>query len=80
MHIKREFRDVRTLVFMLAFPIVLMLVLGTALSNAFNSDSHTIKDIQVIYKDEANGTFSQSFEAFAKEVNLVFTLRKFLKR
>ena len=51
---------------MLAFPIVLMLVLGTALSNAFNSDSHTIKDIQVIYKDEANGTFSQSFEAFAK--------------
>ena len=54
---------------MLAFPIVLMLVLGTALSNAFNSDSHTIKDIQVIYKDEANGTFSQSFEAFAKEVN-----------
>ncbi len=50
MHIKREFRDVRTLVFMLAFPIVLMLVLGTALSNAFNSDSHTIKDIQVIYK------------------------------
>ena len=69
MHIKREFRDVRTLVFMLAFPIVLMLVLGTALSNAFNSDSHTIKDIQVIYKDEANGTFSQSFEAFAKEVS-----------
>ncbi len=69
MHIKRDFRDVRTLVFMLAFPIVLMLVLGTALSNAFNSDSQSIKDIQVLYKDEASNTFSQSFEAFTKEVD-----------
>ena len=69
MHIKRDFRDVRTLVFMLAFPIVLMLVLGTALSNAFNSDSHSIKDIQVLYKDEASSTFSQSFETFTKEVS-----------
>ncbi|WP_144561258.1 ABC transporter permease [Bacillus mycoides] len=69
MHIKRDFRDVRTLVFMLAFPIVLMLVLGTALSNAFNSDSHSIKDIQVLYKDETSSEFSQSFEMFAEEVS-----------
>lgn len=69
MHMKRDFRDVRTLVFMLAFPIVLMLVLGTALTNAFNSDSHSIKDIQVLYKDGASSTFSQAFEAFAKEVD-----------
>ena len=60
---------------MLAFPIVLMLVLGTALSDAFNSDSHSIKDIQVLYKDEASSTFSQSFEAFTKEVNRVFILK-----
>ena len=53
---------------MLAFPIVLML-LGTALTNAFNSDSHSIKDIQVLYKDEASSTFSQSFAAFTKEVD-----------
>ncbi|AZJ19933.1 ABC transporter permease [Bacillus wiedmannii] len=69
MHIKRDFRDVRTLVFMLAFPIVLMLVLGTALTNAFDSDSQAIKDIQVLYKDEASSTFSQTFEAFTKEVD-----------
>ncbi|MED2398228.1 ABC transporter permease, partial [Bacillus thuringiensis] len=69
MHIKRDFRDVRTLVFMLAFPVVLMLVLGTALTNAFDSDSQAIKDIQVLYKDEASSTFSQSFEAFTKEVD-----------
>ncbi|PEP82240.1 ABC transporter permease [Bacillus pseudomycoides] len=69
MHIKRDFRDIRTLVFMLAFPIVLMLVLGTALTNAFNGEGQSIKDIQVLYKDEASSTFSQSFEAFAKETS-----------
>lgn len=69
MHIKRDFRDVRTLVFMLAFPVVLMLVLGTALTNAFESDGYSITDIQVLYKDEASSTFSQSFEAFMKEVD-----------
>lgn len=78
LHIKRDFRDIRTLVFMLAFPIVLMLVLGTALSNAFNSDSHSIKDIQVLYKDEASSAFSQAFEEFAKKwINRVFILKSF---
>ncbi|WP_440603120.1 ABC transporter permease [Bacillus sp. GB_SG_008] len=67
--IKRDFRDIRTLVFMLAFPIVLMLVLGTALTNAFNSDSLSIENIQVLYKDEANSQFSQAFEAFIKEAD-----------
>ncbi|WP_459501373.1 ABC transporter permease [Bacillus sp. C1] len=68
-HMKRDFRDIKTLVFMLAFPIVLMLILGTALTNAFNGDSQSIKDIQILYKDEASNTFSQSFETFAKEVS-----------
>ncbi|MEI4800975.1 ABC transporter permease [Bacillus sp. FJAT-51639] len=67
--IKRDFRDIRTLVFMLAFPVVLMLILGTALTNAFNSDSLSIKNIQVLYKDEADSKFSQSFEAFIKETS-----------
>ncbi|MFD3448279.1 ABC transporter permease [Microbacteriaceae bacterium 4G12] len=67
--IKSDFRDIRTLVFMLAFPVVLMLILGTALTNAFNGNSQSIKDIQVLYKDEASSTFSQSFEAFAKDAS-----------
>ena len=62
---------------MLAFPIVLMLVLGTALSNAFNSDSHSIKDIQVLYKDEASSAFSQAFEEFEKVDKSVFILKSF---
>ncbi|WP_129728767.1 ABC transporter permease [Ectobacillus funiculus] len=66
--IKRDFRDVRTLIFMLAFPIVLMLVLGTALSNAFNTKT-SIPDIQVLYKDTTTDALSQYFEAFAKEVS-----------
>lgn len=45
MYIKREFRDVRILVFMLVFLIVFMFVLGIVLSNVFNSDSYIIKDI-----------------------------------
>ncbi|WP_035432727.1 ABC transporter permease [Bacillus sp. UNC322MFChir4.1] len=69
MQMKRDFRDIRTLVFMLAFPIVLMLILGTALTNAFNSDSLSIKNIKVLYKDEADSKFSQAFEAFIKETD-----------
>jgi ABC-2 type transport system permease protein len=53
---------------MLAFPIVLMLVLGTALSNAF-SNQVSIGKIHVLYKDHANGGVSQSFQAFAKQVS-----------
>ncbi|MGE8203669.1 ABC transporter permease [Heyndrickxia sp. NPDC080065] len=63
--IKRDFRDIRTLVFMLAFPLVLMLVLGTALSNAFTT-SITIDDMNVLYKDTTNGEFSQYLDPFFK--------------
>lgn len=58
--IKSDFRDIRTAVFMLALPIVLMLVLGTALSNTFTT-SIQIDDMNVLYKDQTNGEFSQYF-------------------
>ncbi|WP_242223799.1 ABC transporter permease [Bacillus cereus group sp. BfR-BA-01380] len=67
--IKKEFRDIRTLVFMLAFPVVLMLILGTALTNAFNTDNLSIKNIKILYKDEADSKFSQAFETFIKETD-----------
>jgi ABC-2 type transport system permease protein len=53
---------------MLVFPIVLMLVLGTALSNAFGNQI-SVGKIHVLYKDHANGGVSQSFQAFAKQVS-----------
>ncbi|KYD09138.1 hypothetical protein B4102_2665 [Heyndrickxia sporothermodurans] len=64
--IKSDFRDIRTAVFMLALPIVLMLVLGTALSNTFTT-SIQIDDMNVLYKDQTNGEFSQYFSRFVDE-------------
>lgn len=58
--IKTDFRDTRTLFFMLAFPIVLMLVLGTALSNTFTT-SLPVDEIDVLYKDATGG---ESFPHF----------------
>lgn len=63
---KHEFRDIRTLVFMLAFPIVLMLVLGTALTGAFN-DEIAIDDMDVLY-DNTNNSLTQPFAAFTKDL------------
>lgn len=62
--IKTDFRDARTLFFMLAFPILLMLVLGTALSNAFTT-SLPVADIDILYKDK---TESGNFQLFIDEV------------
>ncbi|MBS2770521.1 ABC transporter permease [Anoxybacillus rupiensis] len=64
--IKSDFRDIRTLVFMLAFPIVLMLILGTALSNTFNT-STSVGEIHVLYKDQTSGEFSGYVRQFMKE-------------
>lgn len=63
---KQNIRDIRTLVFMLAFPIVLMLILGTALSTAFNTDI-SIGTIHVLYKNTAGAELTSYFQAFAKE-------------
>lgn len=66
--IKQDLRDRRTLLFMLGFPIVLMLILGMALSNAFSSDVK-IGDLKVLMKDSTGGgELSQAFNAFTKEV------------
>jgi ABC-2 type transport system permease protein len=46
--------------FMLAFPVVLMLVLGTALSNTFTT-SLPVDDIDVLYRDTTQGEYFQRF-------------------
>ena len=63
--IKNDFRDIRTLVFLLAFPIVLMLILGTALTNAFSS-SVRLDDITLLYKMEAGSGTAQYWDQFMK--------------
>ncbi|MEC2346611.1 ABC transporter permease [Paenibacillus barengoltzii] len=65
--LKQEVRNRWTLVFMLAFPIVLILILGTALTNAFESTAQ-IGDIRVLVKDNGeNPALTQAFQAFSQE-------------
>lgn len=65
--IKQDFRDRRTLIFMLGFPIILMLILGLALTNAFSGDL-SVGDLKVVVKDTTGGgPLSEAFTAFTKE-------------
>ncbi|MDY0395321.1 hypothetical protein RWE15_13910 [Virgibacillus halophilus] len=63
--IKHDFRDIKTFVFMVAFPIVLMLVLGSALSGAFDSEK-TIGDVHVLYTSTADEQTTNAFKDFVK--------------
>ncbi|MGV3489219.1 MAG: ABC transporter permease, partial [Tuberibacillus sp.] len=63
---RQQLSDKRTFIFQLAFPILLMLILGTALSGAFSS-TIKVKDIDILYEIKANGEVKQAFNAFIKE-------------
>lgn len=64
----QDMRDRWTLIFMLAFPIVLMMILGFALSNAFESGTTNIDKIHVLVKDRGeNEALTRSFAAFSAE-------------
>jgi ABC-2 type transport system permease protein len=63
--IKLNLNDIRTLIFMLAFPIVLMLILGSALSNAFDSKIK-VDNIHVLYKAAADTKVTSYFQSFIK--------------
>ncbi|MFX3631706.1 MAG: ABC transporter permease [Candidatus Pristimantibacillus sp.] len=63
------FRDIKMLVFMLATPILLMLIMGAAFSNAFN-ESATVGDIEVLYKiNNADPALAAHWEAFTQEAD-----------
>lgn len=60
-------REVRMLVFMLATPVLLILILGTALSSAFNG-STAIGDIRVLYHDSGTEpALTEQWQAFTQE-------------
>jgi ABC-2 type transport system permease protein len=58
--IKGHFRDIRTFVFMLAFPIVLILILGTALTNAFHNGI-SVGDMKLLYQNSASNPQLQTY-------------------
>ncbi|MGG4444670.1 ABC transporter permease [Brevibacillus fortis] len=62
--IKSSLREKRTFMFMLALPLILMLILGSALSNAFD-DTRTVGDMRLLYKsDGTNEQVSTGWHAF----------------
>ncbi|NBD27321.1 ABC transporter permease [Paenibacillus glycinis] len=65
--IKQHFRDFRTFIFLLGFPIVLMLILGITLTNAFSSEMQ-LNDIKVLVRDSSSAGLSEAFKAFEKEL------------
>jgi len=73
---KSDLRDKRAFIFMILFPLALVLILGTALSQAFNNDM-TIDDSYVLYKmDTSKENMLPLSSLLQKQKNLAFTLKR----
>ncbi|MFB9324627.1 ABC transporter permease [Paenibacillus aurantiacus] len=65
---KKDLRDRRTLLFMLAFPIVLILILGTALTNAFHTGIE-VGDMKLLVSNTAQSEqLKSNWNAFAQAI------------
>jgi ABC-2 type transport system permease protein len=56
-------RNLKAMVMMVLFPIILILVLGTALSGLFDK-SLEFKNINIIYTSPSKGSLAQAFKGF----------------
>jgi len=66
--IKSATREPRTLLFMLAFPVVLMLILGTALSNAFSNVTF-VGNLTLLYEDvSGQPQLTQAWQSFVQAI------------
>ncbi len=61
--IKQDFRDKRSMALMIALPIVLMIILGAALSGTTSNAGDNIS-VDAIYSIEGNGTNKEAFVNF----------------
>jgi ABC-2 type transport system permease protein len=64
--IKHNIRDKKGMVMMILFPVILMLVLGAALSGAFET-SKKIGEIKALYLIQGEKLISESFKSFLGE-------------
>jgi ABC-2 type transport system permease protein len=72
--IKQNLREKKGMTMMVLFPILLIAVLGTALTGAF-TDARTFDDIKVLYTVEGSNTVSSSFKIFidkSKDIGIVY--------
>ena len=60
--ILRNFRDKRSISLTLLFPVLLILILGTALNSAYSP--RNMDKISVAYVNMDNGAISKRFDAF----------------
>ena len=65
--IKHNLRNKQIMLIMIAFPIVLMWILGTALSGAMDGDSLMFDNTKVAYSISGDSQRVQAFEDFIKE-------------
>lgn len=65
--IKQNLRDKQGIALMIAFPIFLMWILGTALSGDVNENSYMFNDINVAYSIVGEGHKVEAFEQFLDE-------------
>lgn len=71
----QNLRNVRAMTFLILFPIILILVLGTALSGLFDQSAQ-FKNIGIIYTSPSNGPLTQAFKGLitkSEEMGLTFT-------
>ncbi|WP_027624184.1 SagG family ABC transporter permease subunit [Clostridium lundense] len=66
--IKQNLRDKKSMAMMVLYPILLMIILGSALAGAFD-DSISFKDTKVVYKTEGKESISHNFKGFTKTLN-----------
>ncbi|MFZ5354123.1 MAG: ABC transporter permease [Bacillota bacterium] len=62
--ILRNFRDTKSLMMMLIFPVVLILILGTALSGSFATGNIEKAKVSILNEDEAKEPMSEEFMSF----------------
>ncbi|MEA4825575.1 MAG: ABC transporter permease [Clostridium sp.] len=73
--LKQNLRDRKAMALMILFPIVLIVILGTAFSKVMG-DNIDLGEIKVIYSVEGKGNVSESFDALKeslKQYNVSFT-------
>ncbi len=73
--IKHNFRDKRAITLMIAFPLLLMVILGVVFNGQFASNGIDFSGAKVIYSAKEDGNLHKGFKEFAhelEEMNIIF--------
>jgi ABC-2 type transport system permease protein len=61
-------RDKKSMMLMIAFPILLILILGTAFANVFGDNENIKIDAKVLYKNESGSELTKAFDTFRQGI------------